>query len=358
MEFFFNAVRGHQGGREFYTATVPFKMLKRLMSFDTGDVLDRSQRNVDPSRAKALATYLVENPTSFVLPALTGIVEDPDMRFEEFGDTGSGVGRLSLSLDAVIKLFDGQHRATGIMQALRDYSGLQVNSITIQLFKDMTLEERQQAFSDINANAKAVSASLNMTYNRRNEVVNALADEVAKVIAWKGMIDHERNIPGKTSNALFSFRHVITASRLVIGVGNKSTLTSLEALTITDVGFWWNAIAPVVEWDAVSSISSGETVSGAELTRLNTVMANSIAFTAAGLMALARVYPALKARYGSKLQMHKVPDALRQIDWSKSNDMWRGNLVDESGNMKSGTAGQIAAAELIAEAVSSYLECM
>lgn len=358
MEFFFNAVRGHQGGREFYTATVPFKMLKRLMSFDTGDVLDRSQRNVDPARAKALATYLVENPTSFVLPALTGIVEDPEMRFEEFGETGSGVGRLNLSLDAVIKLFDGQHRATGIMQALRDNAGLQVNSITIQLFKDMSLEERQQAFSDINANAKAVSASLNMTYNRRNEVVNALTKEVAKVVAWKGMIDHERNVPGKASTALFSFRHVITASRLVIGIGNKSTMTSLEAVTISDVNFWWNGIAPIVEWDAVSRVVAGESVSDAERNRLNAVMANSVAFTAAGLMALARVYPAIKARRGNNFAMHKVLDALRQIDWSKSNDMWSGNLVDSKGNMTSTTAAQVAAAEAITDRVCAYLDHM
>lgn len=340
MEFFFNAIRGKQGGRDYYTATVPFKMLKRIMSFDAGDVLDRSQRNVDPTRAKALATYLVENPTSFVLPALTGIVEDQEMRFEEYGEKGSGIGRLHLSLDATIKLFDGQHRATGIMQALRDCPMLQFSSITVQLFKDMTLAERQQAFSDINANAKAVSASLNMTYNQRNEVVTALAAEVAKVEAWQGKIDHERNTPGKASTALFSFRHVITASRLVIGLGAKAALSSTDELRLSDVGYWWNAIASAVGWTAEER------------------QEDSVANTAAGLMALARVYQVIRDRRGNNWTNWKAAQALKNIDWKKSNEMWAGNLVDAKGNMTSTTAAQILAAEQIVDCVCAYLDAM
>jgi len=340
LEFFFNAIRGKQGDRDFYTATVPFKMLKRIMSFDSGDVLDRSQRNVDPTRAKALATYLVENPTSFVLPALTGIVEDQDMRFEEYGGNGSGIGRLHLSLDATIKLFDGQHRATGIMQALRDCPLLQFSSITVQLFKGMTLEERQQAFSDINANAKAVSASLNMTYNQRNEVVTALAAEVGKVEAWQGKIDHERNVIGKGSNAMFSFRHVITASRLVIGLSSKNRLSSIEESKMTDVGNWWNSIAKSVGWT------------------LEERPEDSVTYTAAGLMALARVPELMRERRGNKWTTWKAANALENIDWSKSNEMWAGNLIDGKGNMTSTTAAQIAAAEKIADSICTYLDFM
>jgi DNA sulfur modification protein DndB len=340
MEFFFPAVRGVQGGKTYFVASVPFRMLKRIMSFDNGDVLDRSQRAVDPTRARSLSQYLVENPSTFVLPALTGIVEDQELRFDEIGGEGSNVGRLTLSLDATIKLFDGQHRATGIMNALRDCPALQHNNITIQLFKDMTLAERQQAFSDINANAKPVSASLNMTYNQRNEVITALAAEVAKVEAWQGKIDHERNVIGKGSNALFSFRHVISASRLVIGLSSKTRLTSIEASLIGDVSRWWNEIASSVGWT------------------LEERPEDSVAYTAAGLMALARVPAIMRERRGNKWTMWKAAKALKNIDWKKSNELWSGNLVDSKGNMTSTTAAQIAAANVIADHVCTYSDFM
>jgi hypothetical protein len=86
--------------------------------------------------------------------------------------------------------------------------------------------------------------------------------------------------------------------------------------------------------------------------------ANSVAFTAAGLMTLGRVFHLLKCKYGQRFDLFKVDKALKGVDWNKSAEMWRGNLTDENGNMKSGTAGQVAAAELIVEVVSSYLEFM
>lgn len=350
MEFFFNAIRGTQGGRDYFTATVPFKMLKRLMSFDTGDVLDRSQRAVDPARAKALAKYLVENDTSFVLPALTGIVDDPEMRFEEFGGDGSGIGRLHLSLDATIKLFDGQHRATGIMQALRDCPALQFNSITIQLFKGMTLEERQQAFSDINANAKAVSASLNMVYNKRDGALATIADQIKLVKAWDGKIDLERNIIGKNSDMMFSFRHAVQASRLLLGVSAKQKPDPME---VDQVRFWWDSVAVAVDWNYHEK---AEHLNDHERKELHRRITNSVAFTAAGLLTLGRFGNMIRAKEHRSIPGWKVIEALQNINWDKSDEIWRDNLVDAKGNMVATTAAQTAAANAIFDRVLAYCQ--
>ncbi len=348
MRFGFPAAKGLQGGRTFYTACIPFGMLARLLAIDTGNVLDRSQRAVDPTRAKAISQYILDNTESFVLPALTGVVEDETLIFNAAAES-SVVGELSLSMDAVIKLFDGQHRATGIMDALKKRSPtLKMQQVTIQLFVNMTLADRQQAFSDINSNAKAVSASLNLTYNHRNNAVNALAEQVEKVIAWKGDIDHENNI---AKTGMFSFRHAIQASRLVLGLKPKEVPHELVA---NEISKWWNAVSPAVYWDWKQRRENGESYDWSIKKKLN----SNIAFTAAGLMTLGRVYPLLKAKYGSRVTNEKYSQALSQLNWSRKAEMWRGNLVDEGGNMKSGTAGQIAAAELIAEAVSSFIDCM
>lgn len=352
MRFNFPAARGVQGGRTFYTACIPFGMLARLLAIDTGNVLDRSQRAVDPKRAKAISQYILDNPESFVLPALTGVVEDETLIFNTAG-AKSSVGELSLSMDAIIKLFDGQHRATGIMAALKErMPTLKGQQVTIQLFVNMTLEDRQQAFSDINSNAKAVSASLNMVYDRRNDAVTAIAEQIEKVDAWKGRIDHENNI-AKSHNTLFSFRHAVQASRLALALKAKQVPNEFE---VSSISSWWNTVAPAVGWNLAERIAA--TKDDKECIALREAATNSVAFTAAGLMALGRAYALIKSRKGNRFSLISVGEALAQLDWSKSADMWQGNLVDENGNMKSGTAGQIAAAELIVESVISYMECM
>lgn len=353
MEFFFPAVRGTQGGKTFYVATVPFKMLKRLMAFDTGDVLDRSQRAVDPTRAKALSKYLIQNQSSFVLPSLTGIVDDETLVFEEFVPD-SNVGKLVLSLDATIKLFDGQHRATGIMQALRDCPALQFNTVTIQLFKDMTLEERQQAFSDINANAKAVSASLNLAYNKRDEGLEMLAEQIGKVSAWKGMIDYEKNIVAKNSNMLFSYRHAVQASRLVLGIGPKD---KPDPICVNQVSSWWNQIAVVVGWNFRELIA--QTADDKKCIEIREATMQSVAFTAAGLLTLGRVPQMIKAKWGLSIAGWQIMEAMQKtISWNKADEMWAGNLVDAKGNMVATSAAQIAAAEAIMERITAYIESM
>lgn len=349
MRFNFPAARGNQGGRTFYTACIPFGMLARLLAIDTGNVLDRSQRAVDPKRAKAISQYILDNPESFVLPALTGVVEDETLVFEAAA-AKSSVGELSLSMDASIKLFDGQHRATGIMAALKERMPvLKTQQVTIQLFVNMTLEDRQQAFSDINSNAKAVSASLNMVYDRRNDAVTAIAEQIEKVTAWQGRIDHENNI-AKAENSLFSFRHAVQASRLALSLSAKQMPDTFRAI---EISAWWNTVAPAVYWDYKERHEGGES-----FYKVREKVNDSVAFTAAGLMALGRTYALLRAKRGNRSNPTTVGEALSLIDWNKSADMWRGNLVDESGNMKSGTAGQIAAAEKIVEWIVSYLESM
>ncbi|WP_348731895.1 DNA sulfur modification protein DndB [Rheinheimera texasensis] len=352
MRFGFPAARGQQGGRTFYTACIPFGMLARLLAIDTGNVLDRSQRAVDPKRAKAISQYILDNIDSFVLPALTGVVEDETLIFNS-ADEKSPVGELSLSMDAVIKLFDGQHRATGIMAALKEqYPALKSQQVNVQLFVNMTLADRQQAFSDINANAKAVSTSLNMVYDKRNDAVLAIADQINKVTAWEGRIDHENNV-AKAHGCLFSFRHAVQASRLVLGLSAKQ---SPDEFSVNDISNWWNIVTRVVGWDIADRIA--ETKDDKKCIEIREAAANSLAFTAAGLMTLGRVFHLLKCKYGLRIDFYKVERALKGIDWNKSAEMWRGNLIDESGNMKSGTAGQIAAAELIVEVIASFLECM
>lgn len=317
-DFTFPAVTGNQGGRTYYIASVPFKVVRRLLAVDVGDVLDRSQRNVDPKRALKVKDYIEQNPGNFVLPALTGFIEGA-FNFTELMP-GSGVGKLTISMDAIVKLFDGQHRSTGINAADKTDPLIEKSSIAIQLFADMDLTSRQQAFSDINTNAKAVSKSLAMTYNHRDQTVQQIAAEIQKVTAWQGLIDYEKNIATKNSEFIFSFRHAIQASISLISDGKKGPFEPNE---IAKISPYWNEIADAVGWT--------------KLTEENAVpeeIKTSVAFTAAGLMTLARVgFMIEHLRMPHETRMRRLNRTLKAIDWNRSADFWKDGLVDNAGNM-------------------------
>lgn len=52
--FKFPACRGIQGSRVFYAAVMPLSAVSRLIQMDDGDVLDRSQRDIDAQRVKSV----------------------------------------------------------------------------------------------------------------------------------------------------------------------------------------------------------------------------------------------------------------------------------------------------------------
>ncbi|WP_033002875.1 DGQHR domain-containing protein, partial [Vibrio harveyi] len=96
------AVRGIQAGREFFTINAPFGVLKRLVAFDTGNVLSRSQRDVNPTRAKKISQYIRDNFDSYVLTSLSGVINE---RPEFIESEHANVGLLKVDMDSEILLF-------------------------------------------------------------------------------------------------------------------------------------------------------------------------------------------------------------------------------------------------------------
>ena len=332
MFFNFAAIRTQQGGRPLYLVSVPYRMLRRFLEMDVGDVMDRSQRNTDSGRVKAIVKYMGKNPDSYVLPALTGHIEDPEMTFAEV-QPNTNIGTLTLSMDAKVKLLDGQHRATAIMAALKEFPHISAHCVSIQLYHGLSLAERQQAFSDINSTAKQVSSSLTLTYSRRDNQLNAMAEQIGNVTAWKGRIDHERSAANQNNGHLFAYRHVVAATKLLLGMKKGDTVNPVEMMFAAS---FWNAISGPVGWTE------------------ETVSTEHVSNTAVGLMALALVGNWLlkqKTDGTPSIDPFKAAQAMFDIDWKKSAPIWAGVLVDSAGKMITGTAAQQAAAKVIIEQI-------
>ena len=325
--FEFAAVRGIQGGRSYYVASVPFSILARLLAIDTGNTLDRSQRDVDERRATAVAKYIGENPHSFVIPALTGIIQAENLQFIEH-KSGSFVGTIQVPMDAEIKLFDGQHRAVGIMKAVKDAKGVPPSEVPVQLFTDMTLEARKQAFADINSNAKAVSASLNQAYNLRDESTQRIA-ALAEMSPFSELIEYQKNAVSGKSRKMFALKTLIEATQYLLNIRKRDMPASSQ---IDMAARFWDMVSYPAGWNSYFTNPAFTSETGRN---------ELITFHGVGLLALGRLGGMLiSAGYGRDDDMKRAIGYLHDISFKRLSNEWTDICVTPELNMISNVDAQ------------------
>lgn len=217
-KFRFEAIRGQQNNSVYFIAQIPFRVLASMVELDdSDDVNDRSQRELNKSRAKAISLYLCQNfnKAFTVIPPLIGFIND-EYTFEEVQlEQFKGVGKFKISMDIKLKLFDGQHRSIGIKEAIQIEPALANNTVPVMFFVGMSLKDRQQAFHDINFTQKTPSKALCIAYNGRSSFDSMVVD-LFKESSIKHLIDYEKNTVSGKSPYLFSLKTLQEFSGLVI----------------------------------------------------------------------------------------------------------------------------------------------
>lgn len=241
--FEFPASRGMQGSTATYMITAPARALTRILASDNhGSTLERSQREINQARVKKFYQYLVDaykNKEPFIIPPLVGNC-DADIEFEEFGNTNVGVARFPM--DAVIKLFDGQHRAAGLAEFCRTYG--EPISIPLMLTHNLPLKARQQFFSDINNNASKPAAAINMAYDGRNEVAQEMVTFLSQHDTFAEVTDFEHNVVPAKSKLWVSFKALSDATA-------KFANASSKPLEMGDVESIWEAWLALTQIEAI-----------------------------------------------------------------------------------------------------------
>ncbi|MGQ3665355.1 DGQHR domain-containing protein [Citrobacter braakii] len=256
--FEFPAIRGEQGGREQYILFAPMNMLKRILAVDSEeDVMSRSQRELNSTRAKKITRYLTDGYDTkgdYILGTLTGNI-DRAVQFRAADGVKGEVGTVFIPMDATIKLFDGQHRARGII----DYIHARPEStdmVTLLLSVGLSRETRQQFFSDINNNASKPATAISMAYNHKdplNELVHHIATAVP---ALRLHVDYEHNVvPGK-SGLLVSFKALHDATRKMFSLRAGD---AVPASLTRDAERLWKAWAEAMNWSWVVDILGAAT---------------------------------------------------------------------------------------------------
>ncbi|WCE28405.1 DGQHR domain-containing protein [Vibrio sp. SCSIO 43137] len=260
------ATRGIQAGRPYIQLSIPMKILKRVTAFDDGDVLSRSQREVELPRAKKIAQYIeaAHNADSFyVIPTLTGTVNKID--FEEAGGLPN-VGKAIIPMDATIHLFDGQHRASGIIQVVEACENLS-DTVSILLYPELTLAERQQAFADINSNTKKPTGAITTVYDHRDPLSQLAVTLAREVDFFSDLTDYEKNNVTGGSGYCFSIKAIKDATKMMIdkkllmdGVSDCSHKSNklTEQIVINGVKALWEAWNEPLGFGMLSDLGAQE----------------------------------------------------------------------------------------------------
>jgi DNA sulfur modification protein DndB len=313
----FTAIRGVQAGTAYYVIMVPLKVVGRLFRFDDEAVPAplRAQRVLNRARVPAIARYITENPSEYILSSLCASV-DGELQFDPAETAGPlrSVGKLSISMSSTILINDGQHRRAAIEEAIRERSMLGDETISVVVFADRGLRRSQQMFADLNIHAVRPTRSLKLLYDHRDTLAGLTKELVAAIPLLREFTDLETTSISNRSLKLFTFSSIHQATMHLLGKSREEVVQNTDVQLA--VRFWNAVLENMPDWQRVGA----REVAAAELRR-DYIHAHGIAVQAIAL-AGAELLKSHPKDWPKRLS------GLRSIDWSRSNEgLWEGRAL-------------------------------
>lgn len=312
----FIAIRGIQAASAYYVIMVPLKIVPKLFRFDDEAVPPelRAQRVLNRARVPAIARYITENPSEYILSSLCASV-DGEVSFEPVSEKGPlrGVGKLHISMAATILINDGQHRRAAIEEAIKERPLLGDETISIVLFADRGLKRSQQMFADLNIHAVRPTKSIKLLYDHRDALSNLSREVVNDIPLFREFTDLEKTSISNRSVKLFTFSSLHQATAELLGKGKNTPVTKSDRDTA--INFWTEVIKNMPDWQRVATRELLASELRRDYIHAHGVAVQAIAIAGAQLL---KKRPKDWARRLGKL---------KDIDWSRSNPVWDGRAL-------------------------------
>jgi DNA sulfur modification protein DndB len=314
----FPAMRGFMGQREYYSTLMPLTLIPKFFTFNdyTGiSPEQREQRKLNQSRVPGIAEYMIENEDGWLFSSITASykVSEGLIRFVPFSENDPEIGSLEVDPSVVSFIInDGQHRAAGIKEALPKSGSLKDEAISVLLFPYERLDRVQQMFTDLNKNVVKPSKSLNILYDHRDPLAEAVRAAVEQVHVFEGLVDKDAQSLSVRSNFLFTLTAIYDASEELRNYRKGEEIIIPETVTEL-VDFWGTVSEQIPDWGKVrdGAISS-------EDMRRHKISAHSVVLRAIGGIGSELKRDSPKGDSGWKAKIA----GLRHIDWRKSNRDW------------------------------------
>lgn len=305
------AMRGKMGSRTYYSCLMPMSAIPKLFEFTDWEGFppeQREQRKLNEKWVPEISKYITDHDEDYLFSAITASFKiEPTFKKIETGDEDSeaAIGVLKISITEKLIINDGQHRCAGIRDALQQNPELGSHSISVILFPYESLNRVQQMFSDLNKNVHKTSKSLDVMYDKRDNISLATMIALDKVPVFRELTEKEDISLKSKSTKIFTLAALYDANReLLRGFDKAPMLENAERLA----EFWQEVANHMPDWEKVLK---GQKTS-MEL-RAEKISAHSTVLRALGGL-------------GSELMRsnnwREKLAALDQINWSKTNPDW------------------------------------
>lgn len=323
FSYTFPSLRGLQGGKDYFVAMVPLRLIPRIFLFDEEEIPPehRSQRILNKSRVPDIANYMLENPNEYVFSSLTASI-DGEVKFYPFSEQQNhkDLGNLIVSLDAKFLINDGQHRRAAIEEALKVSPELGLETISVVFYVDQGLSNSQQIFSDLNRHAVNTTSSIGILYDHRDQLALLTKDILAEIPLLLRYTDKEKVSLSKNSPKLFALNHIFNTNQKLLGKKKGEFISDTEKIFLKE--FWSVLIDSMNEWQQVLN----KELNPREL-RANFIVGHGVFLEAIGI-----VGHYLYSNYPSDWKNHM--SKISHIDWNRSNSKdWLGRSFGQTGRI-------------------------
>ncbi|MBE0506982.1 MAG: DNA sulfur modification protein DndB [Marinospirillum sp.] len=319
----FPAIKGIQAGQEYYIAMCPLKRLSKIFTFDESQlpVEQRAQRIINEDRIPDIAHYILDSRDKYVFSALTACITG-ESSFTPIGDSKheQKIGSLTIDEEADIFITDGQHRNAAIQRALKEDPSLGEESISVVIFSNKSLEDRQRIFKDLNLYPVKSDSSLSITYDDSPDAMLSKS-VVLQSDQFSKLIHMEKSNLGTRSRKLVSHSALHKATKELLG---KITKDNYQELIPVASKFWHTVLSNMPAWVMICE----DKASGREF-RDETIHAHAVTIRAIGQ---------LGAQLLKQENWEKTLEGLRSINWSRKNKDWQGRCIINKSMRNSGGA--------------------
>jgi DNA sulfur modification protein DndB len=246
------AMRGKMGSRIYYSCLMPMSGVPQFFKFTNWAGIspeDREQRVLNEKRVPLLTRYIEDNEEEYLFSSITASYKAEPI-FEPYQE-GADIGILILQLGDELIINDGQHRCAGIVHALEKGVPIGKDTLSILLFPWENTDRVQQMFSDLNRYVQKTSKSLDILFDKRDDIAASTLAMIENVPVLKELTDKENVSLGVKSTKLFTLAALYDANVELLKVAGKKDDIVGNAQLLAE---YWNEVAKnMPDWESVRS---------------------------------------------------------------------------------------------------------
>jgi len=312
MRVSFPAMKGAIGQRTYYACLMKLNAIPKMFTFrDWAEFTpeDREQRILNKKRVPEIAKYILDNEDGYLFASITASYKCPVGFTPMAGQENLGTLEMEFE-DANFVINDGQHRCAAIAAAIKENPSIGEEWISVLLFEYENRERVQQMFSDLNRFVVKTSKSLDILYDKRDELGTLTIEVGERVPVFKDMIEKDAISLPVRSRKLFSLSALYDANEELLKFESEKDGTSRNAQLALACDFWTAVSKAIPEW---SKVKNGE-IKALEFRQEN-ISAHAVVLRALGAVGGELIKEDPTGWKGRLLE-------LTNVNWSKKNPEW------------------------------------